>query len=109
MSVLNRAMKNGRSRDTLVAVEAALAGLVVAFALYGSTLGHPFLSDDATHIVTNPTIARLSATGLTRLWITPYLVATALAPVSAYATLVITAGVAVFYALPVASGSDASG
>ena len=41
--------------------------------------------------------------------ITPYLLATALAPVSAYATLVITAGVAVFYALPVASGSDASG
>ena len=74
MSILNRAMKNGRSRDTLVAVQAALAGLVVAFALYGSTLGHPFLSDDATHIVTNPTIARLSATGLTRLWITPYLV-----------------------------------
>jgi uncharacterized membrane protein len=35
----------------------------------------------------------------------PYTVATALAPVSAYATVVICAAVAVFYALPIASGN----
>ena len=34
----------------------------------------------------------------------PYVVATALAPVSAYATLAITAAIAAFYALPIASG-----
>jgi uncharacterized membrane protein len=36
----------------------------------------------------------------------PYLVATALAAVSTYATLAICAGVALFYALPIASGGD---
>jgi uncharacterized membrane protein len=38
----------------------------------------------------------------------PYAVATALAPVSSYATLVICGAVAVFYALPVASGGRAN-
>jgi uncharacterized membrane protein len=38
--------------------------------------------------------------------ITPYVLATALAPVSPYITLVITGAVAVFYALPLASSSD---
>jgi hypothetical protein len=36
----------------------------------------------------------------------PYALATALAPVSAYATLVITAAVAGFYALPFARASE---
>jgi uncharacterized membrane protein len=45
---------------------------------------------------------RLLARALTGL--VPYLVATILAIVSAYATLAICAGVAVFYALPLASG-----
>jgi uncharacterized membrane protein len=36
----------------------------------------------------------------------PYLIATALAPVSTYATLAICGGVALFYALPIASGAD---
>jgi uncharacterized membrane protein len=36
----------------------------------------------------------------------PYAIATALAAVSAYATLVICAALAAFYALPIASGSD---
>ncbi len=39
----------------------------------------------------------------------PYAIATALAAVSAYATLAICAALAVFYALPVASGGDQSG
>jgi uncharacterized membrane protein len=38
--------------------------------------------------------------------ITPYVLATALAPVSAVATLVICGAVAAFYALPVASSAD---
>jgi uncharacterized membrane protein len=38
--------------------------------------------------------------------IVPYVIATALAPVSAYATLAICAAVASYYALPRASGSD---
>jgi hypothetical protein len=37
----------------------------------------------------------------------PYMVATALAPVSPYITLVICGAVAGFYALPLASGSEA--
>ncbi len=45
-------------------------------------------------------ILRRSATGLI-----PYAVATALAPVSSYATLIICAGLAVFYALPSTSFS----
>jgi hypothetical protein len=36
----------------------------------------------------------------------PYIVAVALAPLSAYLTLVITASLAVFYALPIASGTE---
>ena len=52
---------------------------------------------------------RILARALTGL--VPYLVATILAIVSAYATLAICAGVAAFYALPLASGRarDASG
>ena len=38
--------------------------------------------------------------------ITPYVLATALAPVSAVATLVICAAVAAFYALPIASSAE---
>jgi hypothetical protein len=34
----------------------------------------------------------------------PYVIATAVAPVSQYATLAICAGIAFFYALPIASG-----
>ena len=36
----------------------------------------------------------------------PYIIATAVAPASQYAMLAICAGIAVFYALPVASGAD---
>lgn len=39
----------------------------------------------------------------------PYVIATAVAPVSAYATLAICAAVAVFYALPIASGGEEAG
>ena len=45
---------------------------------------------------------KILARGVTGL--VPYAIATALAPLSAYATLAICAAVAVFYALPVASG-----
>ena len=38
----------------------------------------------------------------------PYVVATALAPVSAYATLIITGALAVFYALPIASSTTSA-
>jgi uncharacterized membrane protein len=38
----------------------------------------------------------------------PYVVATALAPVSAYVTLIITGALAVFYALPIASSTGSS-
>ncbi len=48
------------------------------------------------------TILRWGITGLI-----PYAVATALAAVSAYVTLAICAALALFYALPVASGNDA--
>jgi TMEM175 potassium channel family protein len=40
--------------------------------------------------------------------IAPYVLATALAPVSPYATLAICAAIAVFYALPIASGVETS-
>jgi hypothetical protein len=36
----------------------------------------------------------------------PYVIATAIAVVSAYATLAICAGIAVFYSLPIASGGE---
>jgi uncharacterized membrane protein len=41
--------------------------------------------------------------------VAPYAIATALAAVSAYATLIICAAVAAFYALPIASGSEGAG
>ena len=50
---------------------------------------------------------RVLSRGLTGL--IPYLVATALAVVSPYVTLVICGAVAVFYALPVASGGSPAG
>ena len=36
----------------------------------------------------------------------PYVIATAMAPVSQYATFAICAAIAVFYALPIASGAN---
>jgi uncharacterized membrane protein len=47
---------------------------------------------------------RILARGFTG--IPPYVIATAVAPASQYATLGICAGIAAFYALPIASGAD---
>jgi hypothetical protein len=45
---------------------------------------------------------RILARGFTG--VPPYIIATAVAPVSQYATLAISAGIGVFYALPISSG-----
>jgi uncharacterized membrane protein len=50
--------------------------------------------------------SRILARGFTG--IPPYIIATAVAPASQYATLAICAGIAVFYALPIASGATQS-
>ena len=45
-------------------------------------------------------------TGISRHGLPPYVIATAIAPVSQYATLAICAALAAFYALPIASGAE---
>ncbi|MBV9004737.1 MAG: DUF1211 domain-containing protein [Solirubrobacterales bacterium] len=51
---------------------------------------------------------RRAILGRSAIGLIPYVVATALAPVSPYATLIICAAVAVFYALPIGSGGSQS-
>jgi uncharacterized membrane protein len=83
---------------------AVYGGLLLLMALAFSALNRQILLR-RPHLLAVPlgleerrAILRRSATGLV-----PYAVATALAAVSPYATLGITAGLAVFYALPLAS------
>jgi uncharacterized membrane protein len=64
-------------------------------------LGKPRLLADDLSEARRRAILRRSAGG-----VLPYVLALALAPVSAYVTLVICAALAIFYALPVASGME---
>jgi len=62
-------------------------------------MARPHYLDPGLSLERRRQILRWAVSGLV-----PYLIATALAPVSSYLTLAICAGVAAFYALPVASG-----
>jgi uncharacterized membrane protein len=99
--------KGGTNARVAAAVYAAtFSAMSVAF----STLNRHILLQKSHLLQTQPSLAwrratlRRAATG-----VIPYVVATALAAVTAYATLAICAALAVFYALPFASaGADAA-
>jgi len=66
---------------------------------------HILLSRPQLMAVELPEAQRRRILGQGVVGVLPYVLATALAPVSAYATLIICGAIAVFYALPFASGS----
>ncbi|MGI8902798.1 MAG: TMEM175 family protein [Solirubrobacteraceae bacterium] len=86
---------------------AIYSGLFLVMSILFSALNRRILFAKSHLLVSELPAARrktILARGVAGL--VPYAVATALAPVSAYATLVICGAVAVFYALPIASGSE---
>jgi uncharacterized membrane protein len=96
-------LKQGRGQHVSAAIYAgALLTMSIAFATLNA---HILLRKAHLHRAELPIEERrrILARGLTGL--APYVLATALAPVSPYATLAICFAVAVFYALPIASGA----
>jgi uncharacterized membrane protein len=86
---------------------AVYAGALLAMSIAFATLNAHILLRKAHMLTTELPAAerrRILARSLTGL--APYAVATALAPVSQYATLAICFAIAVFYALPIASGGS---
>jgi uncharacterized membrane protein len=97
---LNRG--HGQHLAAAVYAGAFLAMAIAFFALNSFILlrRRHMLRPDAAAADPRRILAR-SFTGLP-----PYVIAAAIAPVSQYATLAICGGLAVFYALPIASGAD---
>jgi uncharacterized membrane protein len=99
--LLSRYLKASAGENLAAAV---YGGLLLLMALAFSALNHqillrrPQLLNAPLSLAERRAIFRRSATG-----VAPYALATALAVVSPYATLGITAGLAVFYATPLAS------
>jgi uncharacterized membrane protein len=100
-------LRKGSSDAHLAAAVYGGALLVMAFAFSMVNrqilLARAHLMHEQLPIAERRAIYRRAASG-----ILPYIVATALAPLSAYATLAITGALAVFYALPVASSTPSS-
>ncbi|MDQ6805652.1 MAG: TMEM175 family protein [Actinomycetota bacterium] len=100
-------LKAGHDESLAAAI---YSGALLLMSLTFSALNHQILLVKADLLATGlpeqrrRAIFRRAVTG-----IVPYVIATALAPVSPYATLVICAVVAGFYATPLASGSGADG
>ena len=75
---------------------------------FAATNGHILFAKTRLHKVTLSESERRSILRRGVAGLAPYMIATALAPVSPYATLAICGAVAVFYALPVASADSAA-
>jgi uncharacterized membrane protein len=103
-SLLAAYLREGRGDNTAAAV---YGGVLLAMAIAFSLLNHHILFRKQHLLARELSLERrrqiLSRT-LTGLL--PYILATGLAAVSAYITLAITAALAAFYALPIASGFD---
>jgi uncharacterized membrane protein len=100
-------LKHSRGQGLAAAI---YAGLLLLMSIAFATLNRHILFRKAHLLHTEIPLERRrqilsrSVTGLI-----PYALATAVAAVSAYATLIICAGVAVFYTLPIASGGQDPG
>jgi uncharacterized membrane protein len=92
-------------------------GQHLAAAIYGGAfllMSIAFFTLNAFILLLKPHMLRVGLPMDARRWILargftgipPYILATAIAPASQYATLAICAGIAVFYALPIASGAS---
>ncbi len=89
---------------------AIYAGLLLVMSITFSTLNRHILFRKAHLLsVEIPEERRRQILARSVAGLIPYAVATALAAVSAYATLIVCAGVAVFYSLPIASGGEGPG
>lgn len=102
-SLMATYLKQGHGQSLAAAI---YAGMFLLMSIAFATLNRHillvkvnFLGDEISLELRRKILAR-GVTGLL-----PYVLATALAPVSPYATLAICAAVAIFYALPVASGA----
>ncbi|MDQ6816264.1 MAG: TMEM175 family protein [Actinomycetota bacterium] len=86
---------------------AVYGGVLVSMAITFTLLNHQILFRKH-HLLTSelPLERRRQIFARSFTGLIPYVVATALAPVSAYLTLGISAAMAAFYALPIASGLD---
>jgi uncharacterized membrane protein len=93
------------SGQTLAA--AIYAGLFLVMSVLFSILNRHILFSKH-HLLREPMPERQRRTILTRSisGLAPYALATALAPVSPYVTLIICGAVAVYYSFPIASGTD---
>jgi uncharacterized membrane protein len=89
---------------------AAYSGAFLVMALFFATLNQHILRVKH-HRLTDPMTPERRRQILTRTvsGVVPYAIATALAAVSSYATLIICAAIAVFYALPIGSGGSEEG
>ncbi len=83
------------------------AGSFLLMSIAFATLNRHILLRKSDRLATElPLAERRRILGRSLTGLAPYVIATALAPVSPYITLVICAAIAIFYALPVASGVD---
>jgi uncharacterized membrane protein len=102
--LLARYLRDGASQRTAAAVYAgAFLLMAIAFSIFNRhiLLRRAHMMELALGLPERRAIFRRAAAG-----VVPYALATALAAVSAYLTLAICAALAVFYALPVASGGS---
>ncbi|GAC1581773.1 MAG: hypothetical protein NVS3B18_15320 [Candidatus Dormibacteria bacterium] len=100
--LLARYLRDASSQRTAAAVYAgAFLLMAIAFSIFNRLLHRAHMLELELGLGERRSIYRRAATG-----VIPYALATALAAVSAYLTLAICAALAVFYALPVASGGS---
>ena len=102
-SLLAAYLRQGHGQGLAAAI---YSGLFLVMSLAFATLNRHILVAKH-HLMREPIPERVRRTILSRsiLGLAPYAVATAIASVSAYATLIICGAVAVYYSLPVASGN----
>ncbi|MGI8429362.1 MAG: hypothetical protein ACR2OB_08680 [Solirubrobacteraceae bacterium] len=106
-SLLATYLKQGQGQSLAAAI---YAGLFLLMSITFANLSRHILFPKAHLLSVELPVAqrrKILSRGITGL--VPYALATALAPVSPYVTLAICGAVAVFYALPVASGTERSG
>ena len=104
-SLMASYLNHGTDADRHVAA-AVYAGAFLAMALTFSALNRTILLR-RPHLLAEPSLDEAQRRLIFRRAVTgvvPYVIALALSPVSAYATVAICGAIAVFYALPVASG-----
>jgi uncharacterized membrane protein len=105
-SLLATYLRHGDSHLAAAVYGGVMLTMATAFSVLNRQilLARAHLLAEAVPLEERRLIYRRAASG-----VIPYAIATALAPVSAYATLILAGALAVFYALPIASSTTAPG